>query len=55
MLLGFVSWPVTFSEGHKLRVLKDVFGAKGVETTGDWRKLQNEMLRTCTIHKILFS
>jgi hypothetical protein len=37
------------------RVLREIFGAKGVETTGDWRKLQNEMIRNCAIHQILFA
>jgi hypothetical protein len=37
---------VSLSAGHNLRlsenrVLREIFGAKGVEPTGDWRQLQH--------------
>lgn len=59
-LCDFGSWPLTLREGHKLmmfedRVRRDILGAKGLETAGNWRKLQDEMLRTCAIHQILFA
>ena len=36
------------------RVLRRVFGPKGDELTGDWRKLHIEELNGCTVHQILF-
>ena len=35
------------------RVLREIFGAKRKEVTGEWRKLHNEELRDFTSHKIL--
>jgi hypothetical protein len=30
------------------RVLRRIFGTKGDEVTGEWRRLHNEELMTCT-------
>jgi hypothetical protein len=32
-------------EGHRLRVLRRIFGPEMDEVTGGWRKLHNEELR----------
>jgi hypothetical protein len=47
VLCGCETWLFTLREEHRLRVfenrvLRGVFGAKGVEVTGEWRKLNNE-------------
>jgi hypothetical protein len=36
------------------RVLRRIFGTKGEEVTGKWRKIHNEKLTICTIYQILF-
>jgi hypothetical protein len=36
------------------RVLRRIFGPKRDEKTGEWRRLQNGNLMTCTHHQILF-
>jgi hypothetical protein len=40
------SWSVTVKEEHRVSMLKNrelgnIFGFKGLEVTGDWRKLHN--------------
>jgi hypothetical protein len=35
---------MTLREEHRLRVLRRIFGLKGIEVTGGWRKLHNEEL-----------
>jgi hypothetical protein len=37
-------WLLTLREERRLRVLRRVFGRKGDEVTGEWRKLHNEEL-----------
>ena len=49
ILYGCETWSLTFREGRRLRVcenrvLRIVFGPKGDEVTGEWRKLHNEEL-----------
>jgi hypothetical protein len=49
VLYGCETWPLTFREEHRLRVLKNtvlrrIFGPKRDEVTGGWRKLHNEEL-----------
>ena len=46
---GCEIWSLTWREERKLivlenRVLRGIFGTKGDEVTGDWRKLHNEEL-----------
>jgi hypothetical protein len=46
VLYGCETWSVTLREGHRLRVfgnrvLRGIFGPKGGEVTGEWRKLHN--------------
>jgi hypothetical protein len=48
-LYGFETWSITLRaernlRGFKNRVLRRVFGIKGDEVTGEWRKLHNEEL-----------
>jgi hypothetical protein len=48
-LYGCESWSLTLKKECKLRVfenrvLRKVFGPKGNEVTGEWRKLHNEEL-----------
>ena len=59
VLCGCGTWLLTLREERKLRVsenrvLRRIFGAKRVEATGDWRKLQMRNLMICTPHQILF-
>jgi hypothetical protein len=35
-----------------VRVLRRIFGLKRDEVTREWRKLHNEELRDCTVHKV---
>jgi hypothetical protein len=35
------------------RVLRKIFGPKSNEVTGDWRKLHNEELLTCTFLQVM--
>ena len=49
VLYGCETWSLTLREERRLRVfenrvLRRVFGAKGDEVTGEWRKLHNEEL-----------
>jgi hypothetical protein len=43
-LYGCETWSLTLREEHRLRVQRRIFGRKGGEVTGDWRKLHNEEL-----------
>jgi hypothetical protein len=48
-LYGCETWSVTLREEHRLRVfenrvLRRIFGPRGDEVAGDWRKLHNEEL-----------
>jgi hypothetical protein len=50
VLYGCETWSVTLREGHRLRVfenrvLRGIFGPKGDEVTGEWRKLYSGELR----------
>jgi hypothetical protein len=45
----YETWSLTLREEHRLRVfenrvLRRIFGTKGDEVTGGWRKLHNEEL-----------
>jgi hypothetical protein len=47
VLYGCETWSLTLREEHRLRVfenrvLRRIFGLKGDEVTGGWRKLHNE-------------
>jgi hypothetical protein len=49
VLYGCETWSLTLREEHRLRVfenrvLRRIFGPKGDEMTGDWRKMHNEEL-----------
>jgi hypothetical protein len=49
VLYGCETWSLTLREEHRLRVfenrvLRRIFGPKGDEITGEWRKLHNEEL-----------
>ena len=49
VLFGCETWSLTLREERRLRVfenrvLRRIFGPKGVEITGEWRKLHNEEL-----------
>ena len=49
VLCGCETWSLTLREERRLRVsenrvLRKVFGPKGDEETGEWRKLHNEEL-----------
>ena len=49
VLYGCLTWLVTLREERRLRVfenrvLRRIFGPKGDEVTGEWRKLHNEEL-----------
>jgi hypothetical protein len=44
VLYGCETWSLTLREGHRLRVLRRMFGPKRGEVTGGWRKLHNEEL-----------
>jgi hypothetical protein len=46
VLYGCETWSVTLREEHRLgvfenRVLRGIFGPKGGEVTGEWRKLHS--------------
>jgi hypothetical protein len=53
------TWSVTLREGHRLRVfenrvLRGMFGPKGDEVTGEWRKLQSgELHNLCSSPDII--
>jgi hypothetical protein len=47
VLYGSETWPLTVTEEHRMRVfenrvLRKIFGPKGEEVIGGWRKLHNE-------------
>jgi hypothetical protein len=49
VLYGCETWSYVLREEHRLRVfenrvLRGVFGRKGDEVTGEWRRLHNEEL-----------
>jgi len=49
ILYGCETWSLTKREKHRIRVfenmvLRGIFGPKGDEVTGEWRKLHNEEL-----------
>jgi len=49
VLCGCETWSLTLREEHRLRVLENrvmrrIFGPKGDEVPGEWRKLHNEEL-----------
>jgi hypothetical protein len=49
VVYGCETWSLTLREEHRLRVLENrvlrrIFGPKGDEVTGEWRKLHNEEL-----------
>jgi hypothetical protein len=49
VLYGCETWSLTLREEHRLnvfenRVLRRIFGPKGDEVTGEWRKLYSEEL-----------
>jgi hypothetical protein len=49
VLYGCETWSLTLREEHRLRVfenrvLRRIFGPKGDEVTGEWKKLHNEEL-----------
>jgi hypothetical protein len=53
VLYGHETWSLTLREEHRLRVfenrvLRRIFGPKRDEVIGEWRKLHNEELHTCT-------
>ena len=59
VLYGCETWSLKLREERRLRVflnrvLRRIFGPKGKEVTGEWRKLHNEELNDCTAHPILF-
>jgi hypothetical protein len=50
ILYGCETWSQVLREEHRLRVIENkvlsrIFGSKGDEVTGGWRKLHNEELR----------
>jgi hypothetical protein len=57
VLCGCETWSLTLRDEHRLRVfenrvLRGLFGPKRDEETGDWRKLHNEELTTCTLLQV---
>jgi hypothetical protein len=53
VLYGCETWSLTLREEHRLkvfenRVLRRIFGQRRGEVTGEWSKLHNEELLTCT-------
>jgi len=42
------TWYLTIREGHRLRVLRRIFGPKREGVTVGWRNLHNEGLHTFT-------
>jgi hypothetical protein len=58
VLCGWETWSLTSVEEHRLRmsenrVLRRMFGPKGDEVTGEWRKLHIGSFIICTHHRIL--
>jgi hypothetical protein len=57
MLYGCETWSLTLGEEDRLRVsenrvLRRIFGPKR-EEDGPWRKLHNDELHSCILHRIL--
>jgi hypothetical protein len=57
ILYGCETWSLTLREEQRLkvfenRVLRRIFGPKRDEVTGEWRKLHNGELHSCTHHQI---
>ncbi|KAJ4429844.1 hypothetical protein ANN_22048 [Periplaneta americana] len=55
VLYGCETWTLTLREEHRLRVfenrvLRNIFGAKRDEVTGEWRKLHNQNCTHCILH-----
>jgi len=55
---GCETWLLTRQEEKKLRVfenmvLRRIFGPRGNEVMGEWRRVHNEELMICTPHPIL--
>jgi hypothetical protein len=49
VLYGCETWSLTLKEEHRLRmfenrVIREIFGPKREEVTGDWRKIHNKEL-----------
>jgi hypothetical protein len=44
VLYGCENWSLTLREERRLRVLRRIFGSRGDEVTGEWRKRDNEGL-----------
>jgi hypothetical protein len=53
ILYGFETWSFTLRGQHRFRVLRRIFGLKGEEVAGDWRRLHMRGFITCTLHQIL--
>jgi hypothetical protein len=59
VLYGRETWSLTFREEHRLvvfenRVLKKIFGPKGVEVKREWKRLHNEKLHDLVTPKKIF-
>jgi hypothetical protein len=58
VLYGCESWSVTLREEHRRlrvlenRVLRRIFGPKGDEIMGGWRKSHNEEFHNCTFRQV---
>jgi hypothetical protein len=57
VLYGCETWSLTLREEHRLRVfenrvLRRIFGPER-EEDGSWRKLRNDELHSCILHRIL--
>jgi hypothetical protein len=57
VVYGCGTWSLTLGEEHRLRVfqnrvLRRIFGPKR-EEDGSWRKLYNDELTACILHRIL--
>jgi hypothetical protein len=58
VLYGCETWSLTLWEEHRLgvlenRVLRSIFGPKGDEVTGEWRKLHKEELHDLYSSQVL--
>jgi hypothetical protein len=56
-LTGNKLWSLTLREEHRLRVFENrvlgrIFGQKGDEVTGNWRKLHNEELHNSYLRQV---